>query len=63
MTSGERMVWAAEYVRARGAGHSLASSAHLASCAVDELPVAMRKATDPMESARVEDMLSSGGDR
>lgn len=63
MTSGERMVWAAEYVRARAAGHSIAWSAHSAHCAVDELPVAMRAVTDPMESARVEDMLSNGGDR
>lgn len=63
MTSGERMVWAAEFVRVRADGIDPPLAAQMASEAV----TALRKAhlgTQTMDAhAMLLDMLSTGADR
>lgn len=67
MTSGERMVWAAEFVRARAAGRPLDEAAESASNAVESLRLArtarITGLRDTQAAARLDDMLSNGGDR
>lgn len=65
MTSGERMIWAAEFVRARAAGFGSAEAVGFACTAIHALKVVMER--DPEISsedrAMVDDMLGNGADR
>lgn len=66
MTSGERMVWAAEFVRGRGFHGDLVRAAKAARHAVMQLramSAGMRDGLDGDELALLDDMLSNGGDR
>lgn len=63
MTSGERMVWAAEFVRVLALpGCVPAAAARLAKRAVDALEEA-RHGTSHDALAMLDDMLSNGADR
>lgn len=64
MTSGERMVWAAEFVRARGMGCRSDRAVEMASAAV----YAMHSSIDmssvaPDALAMLQDVLGNGADR
>lgn len=64
MTSGERMVWAAEFVRRLALGQRAAESAYGAACAVDCLRRAGDAGTlDDDTRLMLDDMLSMGSDR
>lgn len=64
MTSGERMVWAAEFVRARAECTDAADAAYRASCAVWALRELRDVCTGTDHSNElVDDMLSNGEDR
>lgn len=64
MTSGERMVWAAEFVRRLANDERVGAAAFGARCAVD----CVRRAADSTildddTRAMLDDMLSTGADR
>lgn len=64
MTSGERAVWAAEFVRARGMGCAVSRAVECASDAVYSLQKV--QASPKIEAdarAMLADMLSTGADR
>lgn len=63
MTSGERMVFAAEFVRARADGIDWSTAAVMACHAVEALRDARDGVVIPDAAAMLQDMLSTGGDR
>lgn len=63
MTTGERMVWAAEFVRARGMGCRVSRAVEMASEAVYSMSQETAEPKDADARAMLADMLSTGADR